>query len=389
MEEKGEKDFSIDLDISDTEKEIPTKNPPLYFLKNEYRVEYGHPKKSDLKLFFHIDALKKIKKQAIDNKNVEVGGVLLGKVFKYQNIVFIDVKDYIQATKYKNTSVSFTFTQESWNDIHNKMDDKKDLKIVGWYHTHPGHGIFLSGADLYIHNNFFEKYWQVALVVDPLHNTLGILNTRNGKYYLLEGFYIYDTKPNRKEIFYFLQSLGGGSNKMKDNTKEELYKILQKGISVTSKNIVKFDEPKIKLPKFLLKFFGIKGNFDYYSISVKSIIIFLLLLSNIFFGYEFIVLKDKLNQSTVTIQRYENDLKNGKKNLQRGDNFFSARMYKEALMEYEIARSKSKTNERKKIDEKIIDTLENITGYVENTGYNRTYFYRLEDLNQQNLKSSK
>jgi len=30
-----------------------------------------------------------------------------------------------------------------------------DKKIVGWYHSHPGFGIFLSEYDLFIHRNFF------------------------------------------------------------------------------------------------------------------------------------------------------------------------------------------------------------------------------------------
>ncbi|MBI4778022.1 hypothetical protein HY792_03780, partial [Candidatus Desantisbacteria bacterium] len=39
--------------------------------------------------------------------------------------------------------------------------------VVGWYHTHPGLGLFMSHYDSFIHNNFFSLSCQIALVVDP------------------------------------------------------------------------------------------------------------------------------------------------------------------------------------------------------------------------------
>jgi hypothetical protein len=38
---------------------------------------------------------------------------------------------------------------------------------VGWYHSHTRSEIFLSDADLAIHNRFFAESWQVALVMKP------------------------------------------------------------------------------------------------------------------------------------------------------------------------------------------------------------------------------
>lgn len=41
-------------------------------------------------------------------------------------------------------------------------------KVVGWWHTHPGHTPYLSSIDLYTHEGFFRKNNQVAMVLDPL-----------------------------------------------------------------------------------------------------------------------------------------------------------------------------------------------------------------------------
>ena len=58
-------------------------------------------------------------------------------------------------------------------DFHDELDRNfAGKKIVGWYHTHPRMGIFLSHYDTFLHNNFFPEPWQVALVVEP-HKSLG------------------------------------------------------------------------------------------------------------------------------------------------------------------------------------------------------------------------
>lgn len=50
---------------------------------------------------------------------------------------------------------------------------KPDLQLLGWYHSHPGHGIFLSATDLYTQALWFRQPWHVALVFDPISHSLG------------------------------------------------------------------------------------------------------------------------------------------------------------------------------------------------------------------------
>ena len=56
-----------------------------------------------------------------------------------------------------------------------------DKKFIGWYHTHPGFGIFLSGMDDFIQANWFSEPWQIALVYDPTSEEEGIFVWRDGK----------------------------------------------------------------------------------------------------------------------------------------------------------------------------------------------------------------
>jgi len=47
--------------------------------------------------------------------------------------------------------------------------------IVGWYHSHPGHGLFLSQTDLDTHMQFYQfSPYAVSLVADPKSAEFGI-----------------------------------------------------------------------------------------------------------------------------------------------------------------------------------------------------------------------
>ena len=108
-----------------------------------------------------------------DNADREVGGVLVGRPSKEGRVPL--VTGAIPAISADEQRSTLTFTQDSWEFIHNTMDSKfpEDDEIVGWYHSHPNFGIFLSGHDLFIHENFFSGASQIAVVVDPVNCTEG------------------------------------------------------------------------------------------------------------------------------------------------------------------------------------------------------------------------
>ena len=61
-------------------------------------------------------------------------------------------------------------------------------------HILPGDdwGVFLSGMDMFIQNNFFNIPYQVALVVDPRADTLGFFQWKHRRVTPCGFFYIYD-----------------------------------------------------------------------------------------------------------------------------------------------------------------------------------------------------
>lgn len=108
------------------------------------------------------------------NPYTEIGGVLIGKCADDGGL-FTHIFDSLEARHTATTAGSLTFTHETWADISDRMSYlPQDAKIAGWYHSHPGHGIFMSGKDVFIHNNFFRTNWQCALVLDPIKNEEGL-----------------------------------------------------------------------------------------------------------------------------------------------------------------------------------------------------------------------
>jgi proteasome lid subunit RPN8/RPN11 len=103
----------------------------------------------------------------------EVGGVLVGRTGRRGGPPL--VTGAIAATEATEQSTTLTFTQDTWEHVHRVMATRfPQDQIVGWYHSHPGHGIFLSEQDLFIHHNFFGDPSQIAWVIDPVAGTEGV-----------------------------------------------------------------------------------------------------------------------------------------------------------------------------------------------------------------------
>jgi len=107
---------------------------------------------------------------------VEVGGVMIGQLCVDQDTgeQFVVVKHVLPARHTKQGNVYLTFTKDTLLDIHDQIDRRfQGERIVGWFHTHPRMGVFLSHYDTFLHGNFFPEPWQVALVVEPFSSVAG------------------------------------------------------------------------------------------------------------------------------------------------------------------------------------------------------------------------
>lgn len=156
-------------------------------------VSVGTVEHDSVHIYIKQDVYKRIEKFAKEEMPKEVGSILIGDYVDEKDRKTIIISNYIEA-KYTDASAStLTFTHETWDYVYKEKDKKyPDKKIVGWQHTHPGYGIFLSNYDIFIQENFFNLPWQIAYVVDPIADTRGFFEWKNDKITKVSGFYVYD-----------------------------------------------------------------------------------------------------------------------------------------------------------------------------------------------------
>lgn len=147
--------------------------------------------KSDFRVYIAPEVHQQIWRHAEEDTTVEVGGVLVGDWRHDGDGPFVRVSEFIRCDAAASRSGEVTFTHQAWNDILRQMDTRfSDLAIVGWYHTHPRFGIFLSDRDRFIHEHFFSNPGQIALVVDPVAKTEGVFAWQRGRPELTSHYWV-------------------------------------------------------------------------------------------------------------------------------------------------------------------------------------------------------
>jgi proteasome lid subunit RPN8/RPN11 len=154
----------------------PVEAPELRILG--LRRPPGHATPAAADILINESAFREAQAHARSDLSREVAGMLVGPRPEKQpdGRYVVHVTDIIIARHTRMQGASVTYTPESWRyvtDVLHERYPEEEAVIVGWYHTHPGFGIFLSGMDLFIHQHFFTQKWHVALVLDPLAQRSG------------------------------------------------------------------------------------------------------------------------------------------------------------------------------------------------------------------------
>jgi proteasome lid subunit RPN8/RPN11 len=143
------------------------------------------------KIYVHASALESILDHVRGDMHREVGGVLVGSFTTWNGHNVTDVRTVIRAPQTRASVTHVTFSHETWAAINATMDsDFAEHRIVGWYHSHPNFGIFLSSQDVFTHDNFFDYEGHVALVIDPRRHQIGAFTKREGRVVPAPGLWI-------------------------------------------------------------------------------------------------------------------------------------------------------------------------------------------------------
>ena len=120
-------------------------------------VSMGEHVEEGKNIYITQSAYKAIHRYAQSKTKNESGGILAGNVIEEFGKTNIVIWGFIEAKFCQATPNTLTFTHETWEYCHKEMETKyPDKKIVGWIHTHPDFGIFLSEYDKFVQSNFFQ-----------------------------------------------------------------------------------------------------------------------------------------------------------------------------------------------------------------------------------------
>jgi len=104
----------------------------------------------------------------------EICGVCFGRVWQRADERYlVNVDECWPAPQMISSYASVSFTHEAWAAALDHLEALREKapehgwRIVGWYHSHPGLGIFFSSVDENSHRTYFPRPWHVGLVIDP------------------------------------------------------------------------------------------------------------------------------------------------------------------------------------------------------------------------------
>jgi proteasome lid subunit RPN8/RPN11 len=118
-------------------------------------------------------ALREARAYSMTDRDREVGGLLVGGFYIDDTFArplrYVEIEGFVPAVRGISQTGHFTFTHEAWAGARRIKEQRfgDELINVGWHHTHPGIGPFLSNQDQYIQKHHFPEPWMTALVVDP------------------------------------------------------------------------------------------------------------------------------------------------------------------------------------------------------------------------------
>lgn len=107
------------------------------------------------------------------NESKEVMGLLIGKLFQDDQGEYGVVTDVVSAPLVADETY-VKFNPEFIEELFETLDQMEERMIIGWYHSHPGYGCFLSQIDMATHISTFGDGKGFAIVIDPMDETVEV-----------------------------------------------------------------------------------------------------------------------------------------------------------------------------------------------------------------------
>ncbi|MGC1120522.1 MAG: Mov34/MPN/PAD-1 family protein [Candidatus Methanofastidiosia archaeon] len=127
----------------------------------------------------------------------EAIGKLVGKPYIYPRLkyMFVTIWGYVPVESI-STSISVKYSSRAAEHLaKDLLEDYSEDMVVGWYHSHPRMGCFLSSRDVETQQRNYPEWYQCALVVDPYSNEFKFFEVDDEGYPTEIEYYVYRRKP--------------------------------------------------------------------------------------------------------------------------------------------------------------------------------------------------
>jgi proteasome lid subunit RPN8/RPN11 len=121
----------------------------------------------------------------LNNHEIEQGGLLIGRAWTNPQfnpnenacatvqIARIEVVEAVPSHNDNATAYSLRMGSEVWAAANRRIVElsQPNLRIIGWFHSHPNLGAFFSATDKATQSAFFNQPYSLGWVIDPFtHN---------------------------------------------------------------------------------------------------------------------------------------------------------------------------------------------------------------------------
>ena len=162
-----------------------------------------HDGNLDLRLDVRItaDAHREIERFAAADRHIECAGLLLGEVLDEGDERVVQITHVVPASEAPGSRTSVELNLEAWDGM---LGDhalrSPSLRVLGWFHTHAGWGVFLSDADVFLHRHFFPHPNMVAYVLDPTTGRDAFFSWHNGVIGVCPSFALVGTRDQIERL---------------------------------------------------------------------------------------------------------------------------------------------------------------------------------------------
>lgn len=144
------------------------------------------------RLVFSEDVVLRLDQFAHSKVKGEHGGFLIGhkRELKSSEGYEILVERFVPIPQ-KDDATRLVITKEHFKTVQRALAEGENREeVVGWAHTHPGFGVFLSNFDKEQHQRYFPEPWQVAYILDNVGHERAVYHCVNEEWHEIGGYYI-------------------------------------------------------------------------------------------------------------------------------------------------------------------------------------------------------